>query len=90
MGTMNSNGDLLLAEGVARALRATGFSPLRQVTVAARDGSITLLGRVSSLFLKQMAQETARTVPGVLGVVNSLDVLPAETPEHAPPVRIPG
>ena len=90
MVTMNSNGDLLLAERVARALRASGFPPLRQVTVAARDGAVALLGRVPSFFLKQMAQETARTVPGVRGVVNGLDVTPAEAPEHAPHAGIPG
>jgi hypothetical protein len=82
----NSKGDLFLAESVARALRATGLGPLRQVDVWARHGAITLLGRVPSYYLKQLAQERARGVAGVVAVRNNLDVAPP--PMAEPRVRI--
>jgi hypothetical protein len=72
----SGNGDLFLAENVARALRATGHAPLRQVDVPARHGAITLLGRVPSYYLKQLAQERAGGVAGVVAVRNNLDVVP--------------
>lgn len=63
-----------LADRIERALRTAGYGPLRgiQVTVDAR--LVILGGRVPSYYLKQVAQETALTVPGTHQVRNDLDV----------------
>jgi osmotically-inducible protein OsmY len=69
-----SQEDFRLAERVARALRATGYGPLRDVEVAAHVRIVTLRGRVPSYYLKQVAQTTALPVPGVQQVRNDLEV----------------
>ena len=64
-----------LAARVERALRATGYAPLRSVAVSANAGVIIILGRVPSYFLKQIAQATALAVPGLQQIQNRLDVV---------------
>jgi osmotically-inducible protein OsmY len=66
--------ELDLAERVERALRATGYAPLRGVEVSANGRLVTLLGWVPSYYLKQVAQEAARAVPGVRELRNDLSV----------------
>ncbi len=66
--------DLDLAERVGRALRATGYGPLRDLEVTVRTGLVILEGRAPSYYLKQVAQATALTVPGVDRVRNDLEV----------------
>jgi hypothetical protein len=73
--------DLDLAERVERALRATGYGPLRGIKVTVRARYVILGGRVPSYYLKQVAQTTALTVPGAHHVRNDLDV--ARPPAHA-------
>ena len=67
--------DLRLAERVERALRATGYGPLRAVNVAVHARLVVLGGRVPSYYLKQVAQTTAQSVPGAHQVRNDLDVV---------------
>jgi osmotically-inducible protein OsmY len=69
-----SREELRLTERVERALRATGYGPLRGVAVAVRARLVILGGRVPSYYLKQIAQTTALAVPGALQVRNDLDV----------------
>ena len=66
--------DPRLAESVERALRATGYGSLRGIEVAGRARLVILKGRVPSYYLKQMAQETALSVPNVDQVRNDLEV----------------
>ena len=66
--------DLRLAERVERALRGTGYGPLRGIEVTVHARLIILGGRVSSYHLKQVAQTTALAVPGAHQVRNDLDV----------------
>jgi osmotically-inducible protein OsmY len=66
--------DRCLAERVERALRATGYGPLRDIRVAAHAGLVILGGRVPRYYLKQVAQVTALAVPGARQVRNDLDV----------------
>jgi osmotically-inducible protein OsmY len=66
--------DMDLAERVERALRATGYSPLRAVEVAVRDRRVLLSGRVPSYYMKQIAQSAVLAVPGVGELCNDLDV----------------
>ena len=66
--------DRLLAERVERALRATGYGPLRLIEVTVHAQYVILDGRVPSYYLKQVAQTIALTVPGARHVRNDLDV----------------
>jgi osmotically-inducible protein OsmY len=69
-----SREDLHLAEGVARALRATGYGPLRDVEVTVHARLVILAGRMPSYHMKQVAQTIALAVPGVHQVQNDLQV----------------
>jgi osmotically-inducible protein OsmY len=66
--------DHYLAERVERALRATGYGPLRGIEVSVHARLVILGGRVPSYYLKQVAQTTALAVPGVRQVRNGVDV----------------
>jgi osmotically-inducible protein OsmY len=65
---------LRLAEGVERALRATGHMPLRGIEVTVQAQLVILTGRVPSYYLKQAAQTTVLAVPGAQQVRNDLEV----------------
>ena len=67
--------DHRLAERVERALRATGYGALRTVRVSVNARVVILGGRVSSYYLKQVAQATALAVPGAHQIRNGLDVV---------------
>jgi osmotically-inducible protein OsmY len=67
--------DLRLAECVERALRASGYGPLRGIEVTVQARLVTLGGRVPSYYLKQVAQTAALAVPGAGLVRNDLDVV---------------
>jgi osmotically-inducible protein OsmY len=69
-----SREDHCLAEHVERALRATGYGPLRGIQLAVQGRLVILGGRVPSYHLKQVAQATALAVPGAHQVRNDLDV----------------
>jgi osmotically-inducible protein OsmY len=69
-----SQEDLGLAERVERALRATGYGPLRGIEVTVQARLVILGGRVPSYYLKQVAQTTALGVPGARQVRNDLGV----------------
>jgi osmotically-inducible protein OsmY len=71
---LQSPDDLRLSERVGRALRATGYGPLRGVEVTVRARLVILGGRVPSFYLKQVAQTTALAVPGAQQVRNELAV----------------
>ena len=71
-----SREDLSLAEHVERALRATGHQPLREIKVTVHARIVILKGRVPNYYLKQVAQATAMTGPGVHQVCNNLEVGP--------------
>jgi hypothetical protein len=61
-----------LAERVERALRATGYGALHTVRVAVNARVVILGGRVSSYYLKQVAQATTLAVPEVHQIRNGL------------------
>jgi osmotically-inducible protein OsmY len=66
--------DRRLAERVERALRASGYGPLRALGVAVQARLVILSGPVPSYYLKQVAQAIALTVPGAHAVRNALHV----------------
>jgi osmotically-inducible protein OsmY len=67
--------DLHLARQVERALHATGYGAVRNIEVTVQARVVTLAGRVSSYYLKQVAQTAALGVPGILRIRNELEVV---------------
>jgi osmotically-inducible protein OsmY len=67
--------DRCLVERVERALRATGYSPLRSVEASVCGRLVILQGQVPSYYLKQLAQATAMDVPGVRELRNDVEVV---------------
>ncbi len=67
--------DHRLAERIERALHATGYGALRTIQVSVNARCVILEGRVSSYYLKQVAQATALAVPGGHQIRNGLDVV---------------
>jgi osmotically-inducible protein OsmY len=63
-----------IADRVRRSFTALHYPELKQITCAAEDGMIVLGGSVRSFYLKQVAQEVARRVPGVRQVDNTVRV----------------
>lgn len=63
-----------VAGEVARAISATGRFSRSHLDVSVSGGVVTLRGRVSSYYEKQMAQTAALTVAGVCQLQNELDV----------------
>jgi osmotically-inducible protein OsmY len=55
-------------------LRCSGYLALRDVDCMASGDVLYLHGRLSSYFLKQIAQEIASNVEGVRRVINRIDV----------------
>jgi osmotically-inducible protein OsmY len=66
--------DLDLAERVERALQATSYGALRGLEVTVQAGLVILRGGIPSYYLKQMAQTTVLSVPGVHQLRNDLEV----------------
>ena len=67
----NNSGE---AARIIRALAATGRFYSGQVVVSASDGVITLRGRVSSYYQKQVAQTAALAVVGAGRFRNEVEV----------------
>lgn len=62
--------------GLAQAkLAASPYLALRVLTCDSHEGVLAIRGRVSTYFLKQMAQTTAREVPGVEEINNLVHVV---------------
>jgi len=61
------------AAALAR-LRTSGYSQLRCVSCEFHEGMLTLRGRVATYYMKQLAQERVRTLDGVAGINNRLEV----------------
>lgn len=60
----------------AIALTNSGRPGLANLNISASiDGLVTLTGDLATYFLKQMAQETVRHVPGVMTIKNETSVL---------------
>ena len=57
-----------------RRLRLSGYSPLQDVSCDVRGGSVRLIGRLPSYYLKQVAQAIVAEVEGVRLVVNRIEV----------------
>ena len=58
-------------------LRRSGYSQLGVVSCEFHEGVLTLRGRVSTFYLKQVAQTVIRNLDGVGEINNRLEVAPA-------------
>ncbi len=73
----NSSGTGLDGHLVSRAehcLRKSGYLGLRSVSCESHGNVLVLRGRVSSYYLKQLAQELVRRIEGGGMIVNKLEV----------------
>jgi osmotically-inducible protein OsmY len=59
---------------VVQALRQSAHPALRRLSVEETETHVVLNGRVSSYYLKQLAQETVMPVRGARAVVNQVAV----------------
>jgi len=60
---------------VATALRKNPYLDLSTLSHEIHEGRVTLRGFVQSYFGKQMAQESLRSIEGILEIVNELVVM---------------
>jgi osmotically-inducible protein OsmY len=67
---------------IAEAMERTKHPPLRQIDLHYDAGRVILMGLVPTYFLKQLAQATAMSVPGVDRIENQLRV--ADGQSHQP------
>jgi osmotically-inducible protein OsmY len=67
--------DVPLEQRVRSYLDANGGAAFRNVLVTTDKGAVTLTGTVTSFFAKQLAQEFSRRVPGVVSVINLIEVM---------------
>ncbi|MCL6502016.1 MAG: BON domain-containing protein [Pirellulales bacterium] len=56
---------------------------LRHIEVEARDGVVTLRGRVRTFYEKQICHQCCRRVAGVLKFIDAVDVDPLPAEEQA-------
>ncbi len=68
----------ILQQAIAARLGDCGHPGLRRVHVIVDNQRVVLSGTVSSYYMKQMAQETARQACPTRKVYNDLDVAPAQ------------
>jgi hypothetical protein len=58
-------------------LTASPLPQLRRLVVTATDDEIVITGRVSSYYMKQLAQEALRAAAGDRRLLNQVEVCPA-------------
>lgn len=75
-----------LADAVRARLHQSGYLALREISCEATNSRVVLRGRVSTFYLKQVAQARAGDVEGVRLVVNRIEVRkkPVAPPPHRP------
>ena len=67
-----------IAEAARECLRGSHRRVFAAVSCNCESGVLLLRGRVSSFYLKQVAQESVARVEGVTHVVNEIGVFPEE------------
>jgi hypothetical protein len=64
-----------VVERAEARLRSSAYRELRDVFCSYRDGILTLHGRVSSFYLKQLAQALTAGLDGIARLNNRLEVV---------------
>lgn len=72
-----------IAEAARRCLCGNRRSVFAAVSCSCESGVLLLRGRVSSFYLKQVAQESVAQIEGVMQVVNEIVVIPEERLPHS-------
>ena len=58
----------------ADVLTTSPLPQLRRLVVTVNDGEVIITGKVSSYYMKQLAQEAVRSVVGVRRLLNRVEV----------------
>ena len=66
-----------VTEAARVLLQRSPYVPLRSITCEICEGALVLRGQVGSFYVKQLAQETVRTVANVIAIINSVEVIQA-------------
>ena len=66
--------DVPLEQRVRSQLHGNGSASFCSVVVAVANGAVILTGTVTTYYAKQLAQEFTRRVPGVVSVINQIEV----------------
>ena len=64
-----------VAKAVLHRFRTCQYFEIRRVNCEIRQGVLVIHGQVSSYYLKQLAQESIRSLAGVIRIVNRLEVV---------------
>jgi osmotically-inducible protein OsmY len=78
-----SQADCDLERRVMSYLAARHVPGLRTLSVQARDGVVTVSGRVLTFYEKQLCNQCVRRVAGVMELINAVDVAHDPTPMTA-------
>jgi osmotically-inducible protein OsmY len=74
-----------ITEIAQQMLRQSSYFELRDVSCDFSGGILTLRGRVPSYHLKQLAQASVASVPGVVEVHNHVEVMSPRMPQNSSP-----
>jgi BON domain len=67
-----------IAKTARKRLKASPHTPLRSIRCEVHEGVLVLRGQVTSYYIKQLAQETVRTLEGVGAIINVVEVTGTE------------
>ena len=70
------NACVTLTSGLAEVLTASPLPQLRQLVVTVNEAEVVITGRVSSYYMKQLAQEALRPTVGARRLLNQVEVCP--------------
>ncbi|HEX7377978.1 MAG TPA: BON domain-containing protein [Pirellulales bacterium] len=73
--TVSQTKDRDLERRVVNFLHDRHVPGLRRLAVEADNGAVTVRGRVSSFYEKQLCQAVCRRVAGVVGYIDEIDVV---------------
>ena len=71
-----------VATEIMRKFRSSRNFEIRRVNCEIRQGVLVIHGQVSSYYLKQLAQESIRSLAGVIRIVNRLEVIYPQTTRY--------
>ncbi len=69
-----SAADIELEQRVIEFFQSRNVPGLRGVQVRANAGTVTITGRVLTFYEKQLCNQCSRVVPGVVQLINAVDV----------------
>jgi osmotically-inducible protein OsmY len=70
--------DLSISAAIVRALLSDPRTDISAIEVTSKEGTVTLRGAVDNALIRDAAAQIAAEQPGVLSVVNKLEVEPDE------------